>query len=280
MLSGAGEKLEDAGGTPAFMAPELCENKSFSGQLADIWAIGATVFMLKFGHPPFIAKNIVNLYFKICNDPLVFPSNTSIDPGLKNLLEGLLDKNPEKRFTMSQIVAHPWFRYPPNPNAGLVAPSKGTAPAGVHRPNGPPGPSGVRSPHHGSDQGQNQGGPGGANGQSNNANGNNKNAGATAGASNQSNSHEVGPEQRTSGGSLSFQPPPTYDAEEAEAMKGPIHSASVNEVYMSIGGIKNLSDPDMLKNAIVDIDDDIDEEVRFLPHVWLGSSFSFSFLSM
>ncbi len=112
MLSASGQKLADAAGTPAFMSPELCEGKSFSGQLADIWAIGATMFMLRFGHPPFLAKSIINLYHKICHDPLVFPG--PIDPGLKNLLENLLEKDPTKRYTLQQIIMHPWFRHPPS----------------------------------------------------------------------------------------------------------------------------------------------------------------------
>lgn len=112
MLSASGQKLADAAGTPAFMSPELCEGKSFSGQLADIWAIGATMFMLRFGHPPFLAKSIINLYHKICHDLLVFPG--PIDPGLKNLLENLLEKDPTKRYTLQQIIMHPWFRHPPS----------------------------------------------------------------------------------------------------------------------------------------------------------------------
>lgn len=125
MLSASGQKLADAAGTPAFMSPELCEGKSFSGQLADIWAIGATMFMLRFGHPPFLAKSIINLYNKICNDPLVFPG--PIDPGLQNLLENLLEKDPSKRYTLQQIIMHPWFRHPPSAQAGLQHPRAGPA---------------------------------------------------------------------------------------------------------------------------------------------------------
>lgn len=118
MLSMSNQQIMEVGGTPAFMSPELCENRpSFSGQLADVWAIGATIFMLRFGHPPFVAKSIINLYHKICHDPLVFPG--PLDPGLKNLLEGMLDKDPEKRFPISQIIQHPWYRFPPPVTANV-----------------------------------------------------------------------------------------------------------------------------------------------------------------
>jgi serine/threonine protein kinase len=133
MLSASGQKLADAAGTPAFMSPELCEGKSFSGQLADVWAIGATMFMLRFGHPPFLAKSIINLYHKICNDPLVFPG--TIDPGLKNLLENLLEKDPNKRYTLQQVIMHPWFRHPPAVHAAQQQHRANAAHQGPHGPN-------------------------------------------------------------------------------------------------------------------------------------------------
>jgi serine/threonine protein kinase len=114
MLSKSSQQLADIAGTPAFMAPELCSassSSSFSGQAADIWAIGATTYMLRFGYPPFVAKSLIHLYTKIVNDPVVFPF--AIDPGLQNLLENILIKDPERRFTMEQIVAHPWFQTKP-----------------------------------------------------------------------------------------------------------------------------------------------------------------------
>jgi [calcium/calmodulin-dependent protein kinase] kinase len=114
MLHGSAQKLADAVGTPAFMAPELCKGGGvFSGQLADIWAIGATMFMLRFGHTPFVAGNILALYAKIQNDPLVFPTgSTPLDPGLKDLLEGMLTKDPFKRSTLVQVATHSWIRTP------------------------------------------------------------------------------------------------------------------------------------------------------------------------
>eukprot|EP01041_Mallomonas_annulata_P003093 gene3093-6067_t len=118
MLSGSSQKLADAAGTPAFMSPELCELRNgveFSGQLADVWALGATMFMLKFGHPPFIAGNQLLLFTKIQNDPLVFPF--VINPSLQDLLENMLIKDPQKRYTLLQVFQHPWFQRPPIPTS-------------------------------------------------------------------------------------------------------------------------------------------------------------------
>jgi serine/threonine protein kinase len=106
MLDG-GEKVEDAAGTPAFMSPELCAGQAFDGQLADVWAIGGTMYMLKFGNPPFLASNVMSLYYKIQNDPLVFPF--VINPNLKDLLEKMLTKDPSERYTLPQVSSHIWL---------------------------------------------------------------------------------------------------------------------------------------------------------------------------
>jgi serine/threonine protein kinase len=58
--------------------------------------------MLKFGHPPFVAGNIMNLYNKIQNDPLVFPPHIKINPGLQDLIENMLKKDPNERYTLEK----------------------------------------------------------------------------------------------------------------------------------------------------------------------------------
>lgn len=98
-------------GTPAFMSPELCGGQAYDGQLADVWAIGATMYMLKFGSPPFTASNVMSLYYKIQNDPLEF--STSINPNLKDLLEKMLVKAPNERYNMQQVSSHIWLLQPP-----------------------------------------------------------------------------------------------------------------------------------------------------------------------
>jgi serine/threonine protein kinase len=243
MLSETHEKLEDAAGTPAFMAPELCENKSFSGQMADIWAIGATVYMLKFGHPPFIAKNIVNLYYKICNDPLSFP--VQIDPGLRNLLEGMLEKNPDKRMNLAQISAHPWFRFPPPPTPKLIPP-----PRMITSSSGAGTTTSTTSTPHGSN-----------NATPYNNNSNQKNNESSSSSSRPSSSQTTANQNKLAETEfLNFQPPSTYDAEHEAAMKNPIiELVTPTDVYMSIGGIRRMSDSN-IENAIMEIDDDYEEE--------------------
>ena len=67
--------------------------------------------MLKFGAPPFLASNVLSLYYKIQNDPLMFPF--PINANLRDLFEKMLDKVPSERFTMAQVSAHIWLLQPP-----------------------------------------------------------------------------------------------------------------------------------------------------------------------
>lgn len=105
-LYGSKQKLSDTAGTPAFMSPEMCSGEAYSGQLADVWAVGATIFMLKFGSPPFVAKSALQMFEKIQSDPLVFPF--AIDPLLRDLLTGMMVKDPQKRLALVDVMAHPW----------------------------------------------------------------------------------------------------------------------------------------------------------------------------
>ena len=68
--------------------------------------------MLKFGHPPFVANNLMELSYKIINDPLVFPF--PINPGLQNLLENMMKKEVSERFTLPKVMNHPWIKHPPD----------------------------------------------------------------------------------------------------------------------------------------------------------------------
>lgn len=36
-------------GTPAFLAPEMCEGAPYHGEFADIWALGVCLFMFVYG---------------------------------------------------------------------------------------------------------------------------------------------------------------------------------------------------------------------------------------
>ena len=73
----------------------------------------------------------MNLYNKIQNDPLVFPPHTKINPGLQDLLENMLRKDPNERFTLHKVIVHPWLRYAPAASSG-VSPERVTSSGTPH----------------------------------------------------------------------------------------------------------------------------------------------------
>eukprot|EP01096_Ripella_sp_DP13-Kostka_P016947 TRINITY_DN846_c0_g2_i2.p2 TRINITY_DN846_c0_g2~~TRINITY_DN846_c0_g2_i2.p2 ORF type:complete len:389 (+),score=188.83 TRINITY_DN846_c0_g2_i2:949-2115(+) len=99
--------LTSSAGSPAFIAPELCiAGGRASGRAVDIWAAGITLYYMVFGNVPFMADNLLDLHECILNDPVVFPH--SIEPDLQDLIEKMLDKNPDTRIRLGDIMQHTW----------------------------------------------------------------------------------------------------------------------------------------------------------------------------
>ncbi|XWS56975.1 hypothetical protein CRYUN_Cryun09bG0131800 [Craigia yunnanensis] len=93
-------------GTPAFTPPECCLNTVYHGKAADIWATGVTLYFIVVGCYPFLADSILETYNKIVNYPLLLP--VELDTGLKDLLQGLLSKDPTLRIKLDIVAEHLW----------------------------------------------------------------------------------------------------------------------------------------------------------------------------
>lgn len=112
MLMGDQKWVAGVAGTPAFMAPELLsENKDvYDGEPVDLWSCGATLYMFVNGSPPWMSDDELQLAKKVKNDELVFPKEDDIklSPYVKNLIKGLLVKDPDKRMTLLETMKHDW----------------------------------------------------------------------------------------------------------------------------------------------------------------------------
>ncbi|KAJ8768721.1 hypothetical protein K2173_023625 [Erythroxylum novogranatense] len=93
-------------GTPVFTAPECCLGQNYHGKAADTWAVGLTLYCMILGQYPFLGETIQDTCDKIVDNPLVLPSE--INPQLKDLLEGLLCKDPVQRMTLDTVANHSW----------------------------------------------------------------------------------------------------------------------------------------------------------------------------
>ncbi|KAJ8668063.1 hypothetical protein QAD02_009726 [Eretmocerus hayati] len=94
-------------GSPAFQPPEIANGcESFSGFKVDIWSSGVTLYNITTGLYPFESDNIYKLYENIGTGEYTIPPE--VDDVLKSLLEGMLQKDINERFSLQQIRRHQW----------------------------------------------------------------------------------------------------------------------------------------------------------------------------
>ncbi|KAG6954114.1 hypothetical protein JG688_00012516 [Phytophthora aleatoria] len=99
--------IKSTKGTYQFLPPESLNGDAYCAFKADIWAIGVTMYALLFGSLPYYSNDVSELFDKIENDPLEFPVSCE-DNDAKDLLRGILEKDPEKRITLEGILQHRW----------------------------------------------------------------------------------------------------------------------------------------------------------------------------
>ena len=90
-------------GSPAFLPPELCvaRHGDVSGKAADIWSMGVSLYCLYYGRLPFERNGVLEMYEAIKTETPQFPADE--DPQFVDLMNRLLEKDPEKRITMDQL---------------------------------------------------------------------------------------------------------------------------------------------------------------------------------
>lgn len=89
----------------------MIAGKQYHGPAADTWSLGVILFALVCGHLPFEDPNTSNLYRKILSGEYKTPK--WISPEVKDLIRKILETDPEKRLTISQIRLHPWCQLVP-----------------------------------------------------------------------------------------------------------------------------------------------------------------------
>ena len=97
-------------GSPAYLPPETVNMKGV-GKSGDIYGIGAVLYEMISGTPPFFANDVAVLFNKIKTCKIILHQYFSED--LKDLLRKMLEKDPEKRFGIldkKEIKKHPFFK--------------------------------------------------------------------------------------------------------------------------------------------------------------------------
>ncbi|KAH7925073.1 Pkinase-domain-containing protein [Leucogyrophana mollusca] len=100
-------QLETSCGSPHYASPEIVNGWKYKGNATDIWSCGVILYALLSGRLPFDDKNVRTLLSKVKAGKYDMPAY--IDPQAKDLLSRMLVVDVNRRITITEILAHPWF---------------------------------------------------------------------------------------------------------------------------------------------------------------------------
>ncbi len=87
-------------GTPQYISPEQARDPQNVDVRSDLYSLGATLFHMCTGRPPFPAETIANVILKVVNDPA--PSARDVNPevgeALSMVIRKLMAKDPDLRY--------------------------------------------------------------------------------------------------------------------------------------------------------------------------------------
>ena len=95
-------------GSPMYFSPEMVLKKGVDYK-CDIYGIGLLMYEIVTGKPAFNANNIEALYELIKNNVINFKVS-GLNGDIKDVIEKMLEKEPEKRIDLDEIKNHPYFK--------------------------------------------------------------------------------------------------------------------------------------------------------------------------
>ena len=98
-------------GTPYYIAPEMLRGDRHGTQV-DVWAAGVVLYILLSGKFPFGGRNESEYYQRVLSKQVYFPTEEwgKVSQSAKELVRGMLCKDPEKRLTAEKCLQHPWLQ--------------------------------------------------------------------------------------------------------------------------------------------------------------------------
>ena len=109
---GNDEKCTEPYGTLSFVAPEVLQGKPYDKSV-DLWSIGIITFLLLCGYMPFDDKHSEReIARQTIQDPVPYENKiwSKLSPEAKTFVDGLLQKKPEKRYSIKEVLEHPWIK--------------------------------------------------------------------------------------------------------------------------------------------------------------------------
>ena len=103
-----GERLVEQCGTPAYIAPEILRDKGYEGFGVDVWSAGVALYAILYGTVPFKGNDMKELQKQIMKGRYTLKEDVSHEA--RDLLKHMLECDPKKRISISEILCHPWMQ--------------------------------------------------------------------------------------------------------------------------------------------------------------------------
>jgi len=99
---------DDILGTPAYMSPEQIRSSSDVSEATDIWSVGATLYHMLTGRPPFQAASSMDTLRQVLDHEPISPRslNPDVDQDIETICLKCLRKNPPQRYLSAQALLH------------------------------------------------------------------------------------------------------------------------------------------------------------------------------
>ena len=108
-------------GTSYYIAPEVL--KENYDEKCDVWSCGVIMYILLCGYPPFNGNSNEEIYNSIKNSQPYFHGEDwrDITPEAIDLLQNMLNKNSNKRFSAEKCINHKWFKLLDQNNKNIIS---------------------------------------------------------------------------------------------------------------------------------------------------------------
>ncbi|ULU08411.1 hypothetical protein L3Y34_019533 [Caenorhabditis briggsae] len=100
--------LETFCGSPPYAAPELFRDKSYCGELVDVWALGVLLYFMLVGVTPFKGETVADMKVMIMDAKFQLPEYISLMAG--ELIKSMLRPDFEKRADIEYVKKNFWMR--------------------------------------------------------------------------------------------------------------------------------------------------------------------------
>ncbi|OHS92834.1 CAMK family protein kinase [Tritrichomonas foetus] len=101
-------------GSSAYASPECLNGGPYNGLISDIWSAGVVLYTMLNGKLPWTKDNLVQLTRQISDAEFFIPTNLSDD--VRDLINGMMNADVQKRYTVDQILDHPWLKTVQDPD--------------------------------------------------------------------------------------------------------------------------------------------------------------------